>query len=337
MAKGVKKSKKSPKLKPVRFKAFKIENNSISKSSNGISSILRLLLEQSDSVESRCLVLSPEDPKQEQNLISYFQYSEHSKSILCTMLKIAPGNEMEHVTNELFRKKLFTMDEIGKTNIDTSAICKEYYYFAISDNYLVTNQALNRTIHSLQTYLRWFLNNELIEFTPVIDLKNETKIKEILSIEVKDPIHSKKQKALKNKDEDPKNNNSLQTIGEKVINLPKLAVDVLRNCMSEARNFDDIQLSQLISAKLLIQFKKKPKKMTDEDYASILGATLKPMAALDSISFKTANGAKMVKGSELLRLKVVNIEITESGKLVEKQVLQEMGRFIVDLENEKNS
>ncbi|CDG98850.1 conserved hypothetical protein [Xenorhabdus bovienii str. puntauvense] len=299
--------------------------------------MLHSLLEQSDTVESRCMVLSHEDPKKEQNLISYYQYSEHSKSVLCTMLKIAPGNEMEHVTNELFRKKLFTIDEIGRINIDTSAICKGYYYFAMSNNYLVTNQPLNRTIHSLQTYLRWFLNNELIEFTPVIDIKNEIKIKDISSIEVKEPTHSKKQKALKNKNEEPQNNNLPQTMGEKIISLPKLAADVLRNCMSEARSFSDIELSQLVSAKLLIKFKKKPKKMTDEDYASILGATLKPIAALDSISFKKANGATMVKGSELLRLKTAEIEVTESGKLVEQQIFQEMSRFIVELENEKNS
>lgn len=64
---------------------------------------------------------------------------------------------------------------------------QNHFYFCISDNYLVTNLQMNRTISSLQTYIRWLVGNEMIEFTPMIVKGNKVQLKDIKSISVRDP------------------------------------------------------------------------------------------------------------------------------------------------------
>ena len=77
--------------------------------------------------------------------------------------------------------------------------------------------------------------------------------------------------------------------------------------------------------------------MTTQEYQKILGAYLKPVSDLDNVTFKRKDGKSEVKGRDLLRTQIVDIETTQSGKLVEQQLLQEMSRFLLELKNEMNS
>ncbi|HHF7198942.1 hypothetical protein MY955_06215 [Haemophilus influenzae] len=58
------------------------------------------------------------------------------------------------------------------------------------------------------------------------------------------------------------------------------------------------------------------------------------MSDLDNISFKTRRGAS-VTGSQLEKSKMVEVDTTETGKLNEQTLLQQMEIFIKDLENEQ--
>ena len=62
---------------------------------------------------------------------------------------------------------------------------------------------------------------------------------------------------------------------------------------------------------------------------------LKPIADLENFEFITRNNKRIVKGKQILRIKEVSIETTESGMLNESQLSQEMARFIRELENER--
>ncbi|HHR6225344.1 TPA: hypothetical protein ACS724_003908 [Providencia alcalifaciens] len=323
------------KMKDIKLKAFKVENNSVSKSSSNLFSCVVGALDGSESVEDRCMRVSADDPEKEQYLISNY-LSHAGKFICCTFMKIAPGDQAEHVTKELFAKKKFTLEELGSETIETAAICKEYHYLIASDNFLVTNQPINRTIISLQTYLRWLTKNDAISLTPVIDMTNKTKIEDIRSIIMRDPSVGASEDEPENSVSD--NKNAITRSFEKAVRLSKLSVDVIRGLIKEADKFSDMQLNQLISAELVLKLKKKPKEMTDKDYESIIGATLKPVSELDNISFKRRNGPTEIKGKDLIRIKEVKVEKTNSGKLSEPQLFQEMRRFISELEkNEKNN
>ncbi|EKQ3326060.1 hypothetical protein P4299_004290, partial [Escherichia coli] len=52
------------------------------------------------------------------------------------------------------------------------------------------------------------------------------------------------------------------------------------------------------------------------------------------IVFKRSDGRSEIKGKDLLKIKNVTIEVTDSGKLVEQEVFQEMSRYLKEIENE---
>lgn len=74
--------------------------------------------------------------------------------------------------------------------------------------------------------------------------------------------------------------------------------------------------------------------MDEDSYAKLLSATLKPVSDLDNIVFKRSDGRSEIKGKDLLKIKNVTIEVTDSGKLVEQEVFQEMSRYLKEIENE---
>lgn len=95
------------------------------------------------------------------------------------------------------------------------------------------------------------------------------------------------------------------------------------------QNLNDVDLSQIISAELILKLT-KPRKMSEEEYQRLYGAYLKPISDIDNISFKDKNG-NQIKGKDVLKTKNVNIETTETGELVEPQLNQEMIRFLNEL------
>ncbi|HHE0255324.1 TPA: hypothetical protein ACOZ3K_002660 [Yersinia enterocolitica] len=325
------------KPKDITLRAFEIKNPHISKASSDAKSILVSRLVEVKVAKDRCMILNNDDPNKERDLISYFKDSPASKSIFCTMLRISSENDVQHITDTLFEKETFTMDDIETAHIDTSAICKNHYYFALNDDFVVTNLALNKTIIRLQTYLSWFTNNELLEFTPLISPKDKTKLSDLKSIIVRDPepLAPSVPVADVGSEQHQINNLPATTEAYKTIRLGKKVIEIIKNTISEASTLDDITLSQMISAELLIKFK-KPRKMSEDDYKKILGAYLKPVSDLDNVTFKRKDNKTEVKGKDLLLTKSVNIETTQSGKIVEQQLLQEMSKFLIELGNEKN-
>lgn len=324
----------STKPKLVTLRAFEIKNNSLSKASSDAKVTLVKKLIEIKQAKDRCMLLNPDDKNQERDVISYFKESLQSGSIFCTMLRITSDKDVQHITDTLFEKEVFSLDDIETSRIDASAICKSHYYFSMNDNFLVTNLPLNKTIIRLQTYLSWFLNNDLLEFTPLISAKDQTRLSDLKAIIVKDPepISAPTSTALT---VSPGNSTSVtSTESQKSIKLSQKVFDILKRSMSDTAQLDELALSQMISAELLIKFK-KPRKMSEEEYKRALGAYLKPVSDLDNVSFKRKDNKTEVKGKDLLLTKAVSVETTQTGKLVEQQLLQEMSKFLVELKNDQ--
>lgn len=324
------------KPKQITLRAFDIKNTSLTKSASDAKTELISKLNQVKQSKDRCMLLNPGDPNQERDVLSYFKESTQSGTVFGTMLRITSDKDVQHITDTLFEQEVFSMDDIETAHIDASAICKSHYYFSLSDNFMVTNLPLNKTISRLQTYLSWFTNNELLEFTPLISAKGQTKLSDLKAIIVKDPeplniTNSTEVVAISGNSNTP-----ATTEGHKSIRLTQKVLDIIKSSMSDTAQLNDIALSQMISAELLIKFK-KPRKMTDDEYKRALGAYLKPVSDLDNVSFKRRDNKTEVKGKDLLLTKPVSIETTQSGKIVEQQLLQEMTKFLVELEHEKRN
>lgn len=324
------------KPKTVTLRAFEIKNTALSKSSSEAKADLIARLSQVKQAKDRCMLLNPEDPKQERDVLSYFKESPVTDSVFCTMLRITSDKEIQHITDSLFEKEVFSLDDIETSHLDVSAICKGHYYFCMSDDFLVTNLPLNKTIVRLQTYLSLFTNNELLEFTPLVSAKGKTKLSDLKAIIVKDPEPLVPTAMCDESGVRSKKGEITVSEGHKSIKLTQKVLDIIRGSMSDSEQLNDMMLSQMISAELLIKFK-KPRRMTDDEYSRALGAYLKPVSDLDNVSFKRKDNKTEVKGKDLLLTKSVSIETTQSGKLVEHHLLQEMSKFLLELSNEKNS
>lgn len=342
---------KKTKTKKVTLRAFEVKNTSLTQASSNAKPLLLKRLDELKAAKNRCMILNHEDPNQERDLISYFKEAPASNSVFCTMLRISSDSDVQHITDSLFEKEFFTMDEIASEAIDTSAICKNHYYFSLSDDFLVTNLPGNKTISRLQTYLSWFTNNELLELTPSISAKDKTLLSDLKGIVVKDPdpigngdspstsydVATTPSSEASNLPTAPTDSGGHSVAkSSKTIKLTDQVLDLLKKSVTGLKTFDEIAIGQMISAELLIKFN-KPRKMTTAEYQKILGAYLKPVSDLDNVTFKRKDGKSEVKGRDLLRTQTVEIETTQSGKIVEQQLLQEMSRFLLDLKNEKNS
>jgi len=331
-------NKKNKEIKPktIKLRAFKIENSELSKSSSPAKEMLLSKLKSTSTVKERCLILAPEDPKNEQDLIPHYQVSEKSRSVFCTMVRVAPSEGVEKIPDVLFDKPSFTMSELQSAAIDTTVVCKNHFYFCMSDDFLVTNLPLNKTVSSLQTYIRWLAEDELIEFTPMIVNNNQAQLKDLKNITIKDPSPISQQSSSGS----VQPQHGLVATGEEEkntkIKLTQSVMDAIKSAVPGLTNLKEIIDNQIVSAELLIKFN-KPRKMKEDDYARILGATLKPVSDLDNIVFKRSDGRADIKGKDLLKIKNVTIEVTESGKLVEQSVFQEMSRFLIEIQSEKSN
>lgn len=137
----------------MKLRAFTIDNPDFNQRSTDILSALRSKLVTSENANARKMVLNEQDENKEADLISNYNHdSTDQEPLFCTMLRIAPGNNVQHVSEILMGKNLFSLDELDEDELNrAAAIYKSHYYFALTDKFLVTNLPGNRTIRQLQT------------------------------------------------------------------------------------------------------------------------------------------------------------------------------------------
>lgn len=303
-------------MRKVNLRAFQITNADINTAYSDLGEQLKEKLTCSETVDNRRMRLNIEDPKNEEDLISYFQLKQDI--VFCTMLRIELGNNVQHIASDLFKKKSFTINELNDSTVAGEAIYKSSYYFSISDNFLITNLPGNTTIRGLETYLYWFLE-KYYQITPLIDMAQITKLSEIKSITVEDNPSNIKNHSSQN---------SFLTV-----QLKEQSIPLVKNLLNDVHSISDAQLDQLISVKLLINFR-KIKKSDPIELQNALGALLKPVSDLGNYILEDKNRKKIKTGESLPRVKTVSIETTGSGFLNENQLLQEMYTFIRELKNE---
>ena len=97
----------------------------------------------------------------------------------------------------------------------------------------------------------------------------------------------------------------------------------------EVETLKNIELEKFVSAELLIKFS-KPKDITKEEYQKFLGAYLKPISDTENVIFVPKKGSP-IKSSEILEVKTVKIDLTESNKISEPNLFQEIEKYLIEL------
>lgn len=306
--------------KSVNMRAFKINNPDPTKYCSGIRASLEKKL-NTVIAKDRGMILNTNDLKQEQILISNFDSNDYKQSLFCTMLKMEVTDSVQQVTDKLLNSQKFKLEELDRQTIQSVGVYKEHFYFSVLNDYVVTALLpLNRTIKPLQTYLSWFLKDEKIELYPMIEKIDDYKFCDLKTAVFDD---SSVRRSSTNTASASEN-----TIGNKV---KQISVELLKSLFKESDDFSEIsQLESIVSAQLLIKFN-KPKKMTDDDYQKVLGASLKSIGDLEDVQFKTKDNKKIVSGLDLHKYKEVKIELTSNGSIIEEQLKQEMAHFLNEL------
>lgn len=301
----------------IKLRAFRIENKDIIKDNSGILGILSNKLSGSK-IEIRKMRLHEEDIKREEDLISDFNIKEQN-FVSGVILRITHSEYVPNIPDDFLQQEKISINELKKIEIQgSSTVYKEHYYFLLDNNFVITNLQANLPIKRFQVYMNWLLNQErenLYEFTPIVISQKNTKLSDINKITIRDT----KVGGAKNQ----------ENTGQKKLTL---SLDTLSNLINDVSTLDKIIENNIVSAELLIKFK-KPRKMSEEDYQKIMGAYMKPISETDDISFTTKKHG-IIRGSDILKTKLVGIEITETKKINEPQLFQEMELFLSELRNE---
>lgn len=295
----------------VKLRAFKISMNNISEECD-LCSLLNTKLNASLANDRRMLI-SAQDPNQDEDLIS--DYNISGDYVFGTILRVRPTENTPNIPDSLFRQNVIHIQDLDNVELESSIIYKDHYYFLLNNNYLITNLKLTAGISRLQTYLNYFLEQErgpiYFELTPMIQGDNRILLREISSIKIADPDVPR----------DTPTRNEEQTTS--------IALGLLKKLMTDIPSLGDTILEDIISAELRIKFK-KPSNVSKEQYQDFLGAYMKPIADIQNVTFMTKTGTK-VGGEDILRIESVNIDTTESNKLSEEHLKQEMIRMIQSL------
>ncbi len=306
----------------MNLRAFSVNNPELDKLESDLVHKLRKALQNSKSANDRRMVLNIEDPNQEEDLLSYFsEPDEIDVPQFCTMLRLSPGKDVQHINDTLFNKSRFTISDLNNTELDTAAIYQSHYYFSASGNFITTNLPGNITVQRLQTYVNWHTGG-LYEIFPIVEKSKISQLADIRNITVSDPVSEAKRPVK-----------GVENTKKTVFNLAAIALDAVKNMLTDTTELDDLELSQMISAKLVIEFA-KPKKADDETLQKAYAALLKPVADLEHFSIKTRDNKTVAKGKDILRMKTVKIDSTEGGKPNENTIRQEMARFLLELKHE---
>jgi len=312
--------------KNLKLRAFEIQNNELSQSNSGLLSILSQKLRGSVA-QNRRMRLNVDDPKNEEDLVSDYDVKENYL-VLGVVLRIMPSDDVPNIPDELFDQEKIEMNELDTIHTQSSNIYKEHYYFMLNNRYLITTLSSNKPITRFQTYINWLLDKErgtkLFEFTPIIKPAPEVRLGDLKEIKISDTsIRTVSNGGV---------NNSNDDFVQKIKNLGKEAISFFLN---DTQNFSEIELEQIVSAELLIKFA-KPKKKDEENLKRSLSALLKPISETDNVVFRPKKGPA-IKGCDLLWTKSVEIDTTETNKISEPQLFQEMEKVLSELENENSN
>ena len=308
------------KTKKQTLKAFIINNSKLSKDKSWLLGKFINKLNKSIA-QSRRMILNKDDANKEEDLISDFNINE-GHFVSGVMLRLMNSTNLPNIPDTLLQPEKISLNDLDKLIVGSSVIYKTHYYFILNGEYYITNSTKDISISSFQTYINWFLSTErgdqFYEFTPVVELSNEIRLGDINKISIKE--------------NSPTFTDSKQNHEKKKFSIHR---DFLNNLITDVPSLQQIIENNILSAELLIKFV-KPNKMSKKDYQDIMGTYMKNISDIENVTFSTKKHG-IIKGTDILKTKTVEIELTKTDKLNENQLYQEMEKFLSELKNENNN
>lgn len=310
-------------FKTLKIRVFDLDsvNKNLTESEFDLLKVIESALSQKTKSQERRMILNQQDP--DEDVLANFDWGPNKSYLFGTMMRIAPTDTTGTFSNDFFEKEKFNIKDLhAVANSQNTSICKLYYYFIMDNKHLLTTLPGNKSISGFQTYINWltdsFRGTNLISFLPTIVIPQNIKIDELKQIEIGE--NSKIVTSLN------------QGFGYKVKELSSNLMRELFSC--DNKILDEIDLEQLVSARLVLKINKKPKEITEESFKKILGTLIKPITNDSGINLLGKNNTKLA-GSEIKLVKDIEIETTAAGNYNEEQLKQNMESILYSLDSNK--
>ena len=295
-------------MKSITFRYFDVDYSGLTTSSSLVG---RLINKLSSAASDRMMPLNKVE-SDKSDLISDFENVGKGRMIVGTYLRIVNSKDVPIITEEMLKQNQFKVSTINPHAKDKEKTCLDYFYFCLTDDKLIVTLDARSSISRFETYINWLLNTkdtgDSINFTPTVD-DEQISANDIKKITIDNAF---------NLTVDSQDQENLDFKSK----LYSLSGDILNTLFSESDSFKELMDANICSANLVIKFS-KPKSMDEDEYKrKTAGTILKHLDNPDGIRFQ-ANGKK-IKGSQILKTEVVDVDCDDNGVVSEQAVYQQM-------------
>lgn len=301
--------------KPVKLRAFRINQTSeLSTEDRSLISLLQQVFTPASIVQDRTMQLN--EVEDEEDVLPFFKWNSEKNFVFGMIMRVLKNDITQGIPSDLYDRESFSISDIdGVESVDT---CKSFYYIALNEKFLVTNLPGNLPINRVETFINYLVNEQrrgIYKFVPVMTIPEELPLSQIRKIVIGENIslHA-----------------STEGIGSSIKTLSK---EVIAHLLGENPNITELTENDIIQANLVLKFRKKPTDMPKEEYEQLLGQMARPLLDDRGICIETKQGKK-ISGEMIRREKRVTVDITETGRVNEKNLMQEMELFITELMRE---
>lgn len=308
--------------KKVTLRAFKINNPNLTEVNSGIIRLLQQVLTSSSIAADRRMPLNADDPDRE--LLANFSWARNNAYLFGMMLRVIPADNGGIIGEDMFNQPIITMAQVTAGRPDQSQY-KGHFYFALNNDYLVTNLSGTTNIDRLQTYINWLLESvrgdRLFQFTELTKLPEGVKLSQIKDIQFVGGGNVVNANAVE------------ETSNSWSVALKNVTEDILKSVINDTESLDAIRANRLIEARLFLKVKGKPKDMAKNEFQRVMGAIATNVTNDNGLVMRTKDGNNYT-GAEIKVKKTVSIECTEANRIVEEQLKQEMELFLSEIRNQ---
>lgn len=308
----------------IKLRAFRIENPILTEANSGILKLLKKVLTKESIALDRCMQLNTNDS--DVDLLSDFVWHQNDIYLFGMMLRVIPAENGGVIDRKLFSQAIITIADVSAGESSHSQY-KSHFYFALNNDFLVTNLPGNTNIDRVQTYLNWLL--ESVRGERYFQLTEMTKLPEGVALSQISHIEFG---ALTNKLTASTTQKEQTTIFTK---LNTLTDDLLAKIIDDSSSLEQIRNNQLVEAKLFLRIKKKPKDLGQEEFQKTMGALVTNITNDSGISLKTKDG-NIYTGESIKIKKEVEVEKTTGNRIVEEQLKQKMELYLGELKKMNN-
>lgn len=306
--------------KKLTLRAFRIENPSLTEAHSHILGLLQQVLTESSTAAQRRMPLNSEDP--DRDLLANFIWATNNAYMFGMMLRIIPADNGGMLIEELFNQPTITMADVNAGNPEQSQY-KDHFYFALNNDYLITNLAGNINIGRLQTYINWLLESvrgeRLFQFTELTKLPDGVPLNQIKDIQF---VGGGTTVAAAPTENEP------TTLSTTLSNISDSVLELLMG--HDSVNLDKIRANQLVEARLFLKLKGKPREMAQEEFQRVMGAIATNVTNDSGIVVRTKDGNNYT-GEAVKIKKPITVECIAPNRIVEEQLKQEMELFLNEI------